>query len=96
MEDKQKSVRVSVSEASRLFGVSQKTIRRAIQSGELRYIIVRNRYKITFISLVAWSQRSIRIQRKRDQNGIGQWVDQWKIRNLKYSPRSPKQTKSPE
>lgn len=82
-------IRVGINEASRLFGVSEKTVRRAIRSGELRYIIVRNRYKITFQSLVAWSQKSSALQNKRDANGIGQWVEQWKIRNVKYSPRTP-------
>lgn len=91
----EQTVRVGISEASRLFGVSEKTIRRALQSGELRYIIVRNRYKISFQSLVAWSQKSIQIQRKRDMRGIGQWVTHWKIKNTKYSPRLPKQTKTP-
>jgi excisionase family DNA binding protein len=89
MSETEKTVRVSISEASILFGVSQKTIRRAIQSGELRYIVVRNRYKIAFHSLVAWSQKNIRLQKKRDEKGIGQWISQWKIRNIKYSPRSP-------
>ena len=82
-------VRVSISEASRLFGIHQRTIRRAISTGELRYIVVRGRYKIQFEALVAWSQRSAAARSKRDTEGIGQWVDQWKIRNVKYSPREP-------
>ncbi len=82
-------VRVSVSEAARLFGVNARTIRRAITGGALRYIVVRNRYKIAFPSLVEWSQSQPGLRRKRDQGGIGQWIDQWKIRNIKYSPRAP-------
>ena len=82
-------VRVSVQEAARLFGVNPRTVRRAIQQQELRYIIVRNRYKISFASLVSWSQSHITVQHKRDQVGIGQWVQQWKIRNTRYSPRPP-------
>jgi excisionase family DNA binding protein len=82
-------IRVSISEASRLFGVHQRTIRRAITTGELRYIVVRGRYKIQFESLVNWSQRSSAARTKRDTEGIGQWVSQWKIRNPKYSPRAP-------
>ena len=82
-------IRVSISEASRLFGIHQRTIRRAITDGELRYIVVRGRYKLHFESLVVWSQRSASAKQKRDSVGIGQWVTQWKIRNPKFSPRPP-------
>ena len=44
MQNKPKyPVRVSVSEAARLFGVDQHTIRRAIKRQELRYIVVQSR-----------------------------------------------------
>jgi excisionase family DNA binding protein len=85
-------VRVSVSEAARLFGVNPRTVRRAIATGDVRYIVVRGRYAIHFESLVHWSQRTITVQHKRDAKGIGQWVDQWKIKNPKFSPRSPSGT----
>ena len=81
-------VRVSVSEAARLFGLNARTIRRAIAIGELTYIVVRGRYKINFESLVRWSQQRPNIERKRDRAGIGQYVEQWKIRNTLYSPSS--------
>jgi excisionase family DNA binding protein len=87
----EQAVRVSVSEAARLFGVNPRTIRRAISSGELRYVVVRGRYKLHFGSLVSWSQRTITARNKRDTHGIGQWVEQWKIKNPKYSPRTPQQ-----
>lgn len=82
-------MRVSISEAGRLFGVNPRTIRRAIANGELRYIVVRGRYALHFGSLVQWSQRKAHVMHKRDDRGIGQWVDQWKIRNPKFSPRPP-------
>ncbi|MEK7115803.1 MAG: helix-turn-helix domain-containing protein [Patescibacteria group bacterium] len=85
----EKNVRVTISEAARLFGVNPRTIRRAIASGELRYIIVCGRYKLHFGSLVSWSQRAVTVRHKRDARGIGQWVEQWKIRNPKFSPREP-------
>lgn len=85
----EQTVRVTVSEAARLFGVNPRTIRRALKEQNLRYIVVRNRYKILFSSLVVWSQQSHAIQRKRDRRGIGQWVDVWKIKNTLYSPRAP-------
>ncbi|MBU1032518.1 helix-turn-helix domain-containing protein [Patescibacteria group bacterium] len=83
------SIRVSVSEAARLFGVNSRTVRRAISTGEVRYIVVRGRYKIHFESLLRWSQKQVTVRNKRDSKGIGQWVDQWKINNPKYSPRKP-------
>jgi excisionase family DNA binding protein len=88
-QNKEQLVRVTVSEAARLFGVNPRTIRRAITAQELRYIVVRNRYKISFPSLVSWSQGQAKLRHKRDKQGIGQWIDQWRIRNLKYSPRTP-------
>jgi excisionase family DNA binding protein len=81
-------IRVSVSEAARLFGLNARTIRRALAAGELTYIVVRGRYKINFESLVRWSQKKSSIEKKRDTSGIGQYVDQWKIRNTLYSPSS--------
>jgi DeoR/GlpR family transcriptional regulator of sugar metabolism len=78
-----------VSEAARLFGVNPRTIRRAIQREEVRYIVVRGRYKLLFSSLVTWSQTQTTVRNKRDRHGIGQWVEQWKIRGKLYSPRQP-------
>jgi len=87
--DVENPVRLSVSEAARLFGINSRTVRRAIKKQELRYIVVRNRYKILFSSLVSWSQTWTQIKNKRDHLGIGQWVGQWKIKNKLYSPREP-------
>ncbi|HCC22912.1 TPA: hypothetical protein DF272_01900 [Candidatus Falkowbacteria bacterium] len=86
MTDQPKIVRVSVSEAARLFGVDPHTIRRAIRRQELRYVVVQGRYKINFESLVEWSQNRQTIQNKMNERGIGQFVDRWKIRNKKFSP----------
>lgn len=79
-------IRVSVSEAAKFFGVEQKTIRRAIKAGELRYVVVRGRYRITFESLLAWSQKRPTVRNKLSTTGIGQYVGQWRIKNKLYSP----------
>lgn len=84
--DNKEIIRVSVSEAARLFGVSTQTIRRAIKSGEITYIVVAGRYKLNFESLVRWSQRKTTVLNKTNTKGIGQYVDKWKIRNTLYSP----------
>lgn len=80
------TIRLSVSEAAKLFGIEQKTIRRAIKEGQLRYVVVRGRYRITFDSLLAWSQTRPKIKSKFVSRGIGQYVDKWKIRNRLFSP----------
>ena len=82
----QNVVRLSVSEASRLFGVDQKTIRRAIKANDLKYIVVQGRYKINFEGLLKWSQNRATTKNKLANKGIGQYVDKWKITNRLYSP----------
>jgi len=79
-------VRVSISEAARLFGVNPQTIRRAIKNEEITYVVVAGRYKINFESLVKWSQTKTTVKNKRDNQGIGQYVSKWKIKNKLYSP----------
>lgn len=85
MDEQKNIIRLSVSEAARLFGVNPQTIRRAILDGELTYIVVAGRYKINFESLVRWSQKKT-IQRKTQQHGIGQYVEKWKLAGKLYSP----------
>lgn len=79
-------IRLSVSEAAKMFGISQRTIRRAIQASEVIYVVVQGRYKINFESLLRWSQRTTTVKNKRDNHGIGQYVDKWKISGKLYSP----------
>jgi excisionase family DNA binding protein len=80
------TIRLSVSEAARIFGVSQRTIRRALKDQEITYVVVQGRYKINFESLLRWSQRTTMARNKRDSKGIGQYVDRWRITNKLYSP----------
>lgn len=79
-------IRVSISEAAKLFGLNQQTIRRAIANQELTYIVVGGRYKVNFESLVRWSQTKTSLLNKSNKHGIGQYVDKWKIKNTLYSP----------
>lgn len=82
-------IRISVSEAARLFGLSTKTIRQAIKLGEITYVVVRGRYKLNFASVLEWSQVSTRRQSSLNKTGLGQYVEKWRITNRKYSPRPP-------
>ena len=81
-------VRISVSEAARLFGVSPKTIRQAIKHDGIRYIIARGRYQLNFESVLKWSQDSTRRRNLLASTGVGQFVEKWKIHNKKYSPNA--------
>lgn len=100
LPDKQKEViRVSISEAAKLFGVNAQTIRRAITAKEVIYIVVAGRYKLNFESLVKWSQRHTTIKNKLENKGIGQFIGHWKIKNPLYSPNPkivPPKEPSPE
>lgn len=79
-------LRVTVSEGARLFGLEQRTIRRAIKNGEIAYVIVRGRYRINFKSLLHWSQGKPTVRKKLEIKGIGQFVERWKITNTRFSP----------
>lgn len=79
MTAEQNQIRVSISEAARLFGVDGFTIRRAIKREELRYFVVQGRYKINFDSLIEWARNRSTVKNKMNQKGIGQFVEKWKI-----------------
>ena len=79
-------LRVTISQAANLLGISEKTIRRAITDSEVLYIVVRGVYKINFESLIKWSQSRVKIKNKMEKDGIGQYVEKWKIKNKLYSP----------
>lgn len=83
------TIRLSISEAAKLFGVSQKTIRQAIKNQEIRYVVVRGRYRLAFDSVLKWSQISTRRRNQLASQGVGRFVQTWKISNPKYSPRTP-------
>jgi excisionase family DNA binding protein len=70
-------LRLSVSEAARLLGLSDKTIREALKSHEIKYIVIKGRYKINFESLLAWTQQTARRQNKLSRQGIGRFVKEW-------------------
>lgn len=69
---------LSVSEAAKLGGVQDKTIRRAIQFNYIKYKIVKNRYLIEFPTLITYLHTKTKLKNKLNQFGIGQYVDKWK------------------
>jgi len=88
-------IRLSVSEAAKIFGVSTRTIRRAIATNNVSYVVVQGRYKISFNSLLKWSQSSTTVRNKMNQVGIGQFVEKWRIKNKLFSP-NPERLKGEE
>ena len=79
-------IRVSISEAARLFFNNPQTTHRAIPEQQTTYEVDAERYKINLESLVKWSQRKTTVKNKTEKHGIGQSVDKWKISNTLYSP----------
>lgn len=75
----QKLIRISISEAGRLFGVNAQTVRRAIKAGALEYIIVQGRYKVDFESVLRWSQKNVAVRNKVAVRGIGKYVQAWRL-----------------
>lgn len=68
------NIPLSISETARLFGLSEKTIRRAIKNNEILAITIKDRYKLQFNDVLNWSQKRPRLQTMRDSKGIGQFM----------------------
>jgi len=66
---------LSVSEAAKLGGVQNKTIRRAIQSNQIKFKIIKNRYLIDLLSLIQYLHSKTKLKNKYYQNGLGQYFD---------------------
>lgn len=69
---------LSVSHAAKLFGVKQKTIRRAIKSKNIIYIVEGNRYSVEMGSIIRWAYKKTKTKNKLNQEGMGKFVKQWK------------------
>ncbi|HOZ36682.1 MAG TPA: helix-turn-helix domain-containing protein [bacterium] len=74
-------IKLSPSIASSLFGISERSLRRAIKNKEIAVTVIKARYKISFQDLLAWSEKMPNRQNKRDTLGIGQYVSAWKNQN---------------
>jgi excisionase family DNA binding protein len=70
-------IRLSVSEAAKFFGISGRTVRRALEDKDLEYILVQGRYKISLTSLLAWSKKTPTVRKKLQAKGVGQFVKEW-------------------
>ena len=69
---------LSISESSKVGGVTNKTIRRAIQAKSIRYKIVKNRYLVDFSSVIEYLHSNKKLKNKFENYGLGQYVEKWK------------------
>jgi len=74
---------LSVSQAAKLFGVEQKTIRRAIKDHQINYIVQENRYNIEMGSLLKWAHAKTKLYNKLNEYGVGKFVKEWKKEFIK-------------
>lgn len=69
---------LSVSEAAKIAGVQDKTIRRALkQTGELKFKLVKDRYQIDLASLIIFLHKSTKLRNKLYKFGIAQYIKEW-------------------
>ena len=69
---------LTISEAAKLGGVSNKTIRRAIQAHEIPYKIIKNKYYINLRSLINYLYSNTKLKNKINFTGIGQYIEKWR------------------
>jgi len=69
---------LSISEAAKLGGVQNKTIRRAIKSNVVKYKIIKNRYLIETKTLIVYLHANTKLKNKLNNLGIGQYVAKWR------------------
>lgn len=70
---------VTITEAAKLGGVENRTIRRAIKDkGEVKYKIERSKYMVEFKSLIWYLHKNTKLKNKLYRYGIGQYLDKWK------------------
>ncbi len=69
---------LSISEAAKIGGVQNKTVRRAISSKALKYKIIGNKYYVELSALVQYLHTNTKLKNKLLFLGIGQYVDKWR------------------
>ncbi len=91
-EQQFQDIPLSISECAKIFGLSEKTVRRAVKDSEIPYMVVKGRYRILFADMLGWSQLRPRLQHSRDERGVGQYVVKWQIPS-KHLPVKKQTTK---
>lgn len=65
---------LSVSEAAKISGVNQKTIRRAIQAKQINYKIQKDRYLLNLNAVIQYMCSNTKLKNKFNQYGLGQYI----------------------
>ena len=68
---------LSVSESAKIGGITNKTIRRAIQANSIKYKILKNRYFVDLASLIQYLIKTKKLENKLNKYGIGQYIEKW-------------------
>jgi AraC-like DNA-binding protein len=67
-----------ISEAAKLAGVSNKTIRRAIKETEgLSFCIINGRYYVELLSMIEYLEKSTKLKNRLNIFGLGQYVKEY-------------------
>jgi len=69
---------LTMSEAAKIAGVNNKTIRRAVLAKKIRYKVAGNRYLIDLASLIKYIISKKKLVNKFMLYGLGQYVEKWK------------------
>jgi excisionase family DNA binding protein len=69
---------LSISEAAKIGGVQNKTIRRGITNKTIKYKIVGNKYFVDLTTLIQFLYTKTKLKNKLLFHGIGQYVDKWR------------------
>ena len=68
---------LSVSEAAKIGGIKDKTVRRALKAESgLKFKIINNRYQIELASLVIYLHHNTKLKNKFFEHGLGQYWPQ--------------------
>lgn len=70
----QNPIWLSVSEAAKISGVNQKTIRRAIQGKQINYKIHKDRYLLNLSAVMQYMHTNTKLKNKFNQYGLGQYL----------------------
>lgn len=70
---------VSVSEAAKLGGVQDKTVRRALKTPNtpIKFKIIKDRYHIDLASFLSYLYKTKKLKNKLLNFGLGQYVKEW-------------------
>jgi hypothetical protein len=83
------SIWLSVSEAAKLGGVQDKTIRRALKThGALKFKVVKERYQIELSSLISYLHQNTKLRNKLSFFGLGQYVREWRFSESKNNKKN--------